>query len=163
MSHFLWDKLINLESFPFKASQLKVIQTHISYVFITDYLVYKIKKPVNFGFLDFTTLEKRKYFCEREVELNRRLSPEIYLGVVPVTEKNGKFQFEGSGKVVEYAVKMKRLPENGMMNELLKKGEITEKHIDLIVNTLVPFYKSAETGEKVNSYGSIETIFYNTN
>ena len=163
MGHFLWDKFINLESFPFKVSKLKVIQTHISYVFITDHLVYKIKKPVNFGFLDFTTLEKRKYFCEREVELNRRLSPEIYLGVVPITEKNGKFQFEGSGKVVEYAVKMKRLPEDGMMRELLKKGEITEKHIDLIVNILVPFYKSAETGEKVNSYGSIETIFYNTN
>ena len=163
MTSLFWDKLINLESFPFKTSQLKVVQTHISYIFITDDLVYKIKKPVNFGFLDFTTLEKRKYFCEREVELNRRLSPEIYLGVVPVTEKDGRFEFEGSGKVVEYAVKMKRLPENGMMKELLQKGEITEKHIDLIVNTLVPFYKSADTGERVNPYGSIETVFYNTN
>lgn len=163
MRQFFWDKLINFESFPFKISQLKVIQTHISYVFITDEFVYKIKKPVNFGFLDFTTLKKRKYFCEREVELNRRLSPEIYLGVVPVTERNGNFEFEGKGKIVEYAVKMKKLPEEGMMKELLQKGEITEKHIDLIVNILVPFYKSAETGEKVNPYGSIETIFYNTN
>lgn len=163
MKQFFWDKLITLESFPFKTSELKVIQTHISYIFITDNFVYKIKKPVNFGFLDFTTLEKRKYFCEREIELNRRLSPEIYFGVVPVTKRNEKFEFEGKDEVVEYAVKMKRLPEDGMMIKLLQKGDITEKHIDLIVNTLVPFYKSAETGEKVNYYGTIETVFYNTN
>ncbi len=163
MKEIFWDKFITLDLFPFKTSQLKIIQTHISYIFITDTLVYKIKKPVNFGFLDFTTLEKRKYFCEKEVELNKRLSPEIYLGVVPVTEKDGKFKFEGKGKVVEYAVKMKKLPEKGMMGTLLQKGEITEKHIDLIVNTLVPFYKSAYTGDKVNLYGNIETISYNIN
>lgn len=163
MEKFFWDNLITLESFPFKTSQLKVIQTHISYVFITDEIVYKIKKPVNFGFLDFTTLEKRKFFCEKEVELNKRLSPEIYLGVVPVTEKDGNFKFEGEGKIVEYAVKMKRLPDEGMMKKLLKDERIIEKHIDLIVEVLVPFYKSAKTGEEVNKYGSIETISYNTN
>jgi len=163
MKEIFWDKIITSDSFPFKVSQLRIIQTHISYVFIADNLVYKIKKPVNFGFLDFTTLEKRKYFCEREVELNRRLSPEIYLGVVPVTEEKGIYKFEGRGKVVEYAVKMKKLPEDGMMKDLLQEGKITGRHIDLIVNTLVPFYKSALTGETVNKYGSIETISYNTN
>jgi len=161
MKEIFWDKIITSNSFPFEVSQLKIIQTHISYVFIADNLVYKIKKPVNFGFLDFTTLEKRKYFCEREVELNRRLSPEIYLGVVPITEEKGIYKFEGRGKVVEYAVKMKKLPEDGMMKDLLQEGKITERHIDLIVNTLVPFYKSALTGETVNKYGSIETISYN--
>jgi len=163
MEKIFWDKLITLDSFPYKTSQLKIIQTHISYVFITDELVYKIKKPVDFGFLDFTTLEKRKYFCEKEVELNRRLSPDIYLGVVPITEKDGKFEFEGKGKIVEYAVKMKRLPEEGMMKELLQNGKVTEKHIDLIVDVLVPFYKNSQTGEEINKYGSIETISYNTN
>ncbi len=163
MKKIFWDKVITSESFPFKISYLKIVQTHISYVFITDELVYKIKKPVNFGFLDFTTLEKRQYFCEKEVELNKRLSPEIYLGVVPVTESNGKFEFEGKGKIMEYAVKMKRLPDDGMMKDLLKEGKITEKHIDLIVEVLAPFYKSAQTGEKVNKYGSLETISYNTN
>ncbi len=163
MEKIFWDKVITPESFPFKNSYLKIVQTHISYVFITDKFVYKIKKPVDFGFLDFTTLEKRKYFCKKEVELNKRLSPEIYLGVVPVTESNGKFEFEGKGKIVEYAVKMKKLPDNGMMKDLLKEGKITEKHIDLIVEVLAPFYKSAQTGEKINKYGSLETISYNTN
>jgi len=163
MKEYLWDKLINLSSFPFKIEDFKVVQTHISYVFITDFYVYKIKKPVNFGFLDFTTLEKRKYFCEREVELNRRLCPDLYLGVVPVTKSDGIYKFEGDGEIVEYAVKMKKLPENGMMSPLLEEGKITEKHIDLINNVLVPFYKKAETGERVNIYGSIETVSYNTN
>lgn len=161
MKKLFWDKLITSESFPFKVFQFKIIQTHISYIFIVNNLVYKIKKPVNFGFLDFTTLEKRKYFCEKEVELNRRLSPEIYLGVVPITKEGEIFKIEGKGRVVEYAVKMKKLPEDGMMELLLKEGKVTKKHIDMIVNTLVPFYKSARTGEEVNKYGSIEIISYN--
>ncbi len=163
MERIFWDKVITLDSFSFAISQFKVVQTHISYVFITNDIVYKIKKPINLGFLDFSTLEKRKYFCEKEVELNRRLSPEIYLGVVPVTKEREIFKFEGQGEVVEYAVKMKRLPENGMMNFLLQEGKLTEKHVDLIINTLVPFYQKAQTGEKVNIYGSKEVIFYNIN
>jgi len=163
MKEIFWNKVITLESFPFITSQFKVIQTHISYVFITDDIVYKIKKPVNLGFLDFSTLEKRKYFCEKEVELNRRLCPEIYLGVVPIIKKGETFKFENQGEIVEYAVKMRKLPENGMMSLLLQEKNFTEKHIDLIVDTLVPFYKKAQTGENVNIYGSKEIIFYNIN
>jgi len=161
MAAIQWDTVITPDSFPFPVKDLRVVQTHISHVFITDSYVYKIKKPVNFGFLDFTTLEKRKYFCEREVQLNKRLCPDLYLGVVPVNKEGEKFRFEGKGEVVEYAVKMRRLPEKGIMTELLKKGEVTERHIDLIVDVLVPFYKNAETGEKVNVYGKIETVKYN--
>lgn len=161
-SEIFWSEVISFNSFPFEIKTLKVIQTHISYVFITDRWVYKVKKPVNFGFLDFTTLEKRKYFCEKEVELNRRLCPDLYLGVVPITKEGETFKIEGRGEPVEYAVKMKKLPEEGMMGTLLKDGSVTEKHIDLIIEALVPFYKKAKTGEEVNYYGSLEVISYNT-
>lgn len=156
-----WAKELNKESFPNKPEELKVIQTHISYVFIADELVYKIKKPVNFGFLDFTTLELRRLYCEKEVELNRRLCPEVYLGVVSISLTEKGYEVENSENPVEYAVKMKKLPEQDMPG-LLKKRELTKQHIDLIVNVLVPFYKSARTGKGIDEYGSIDVISFNT-
>lgn len=157
-----WSEVLSIQSLPFETREFYILQTHISYVVITDSIVYKIKKPVNFGFLDFTTLEKRRYFCEREVELNRRLCGDLYLGVVPITREGSFYRIEGEGESVEYAVKMRRLPEEGMMKRLLEKGALTKAHLDLLVDTLVPFYKEAETGEKVNYYGSLEVITFNT-
>lgn len=157
-----WAKELKKEAFPNKPEHLEVIQTHISYVFIADDVVYKIKKPVNFGFLDFTTLELRKLYCEKEVELNRRLSPEIYLGVVPISETIEGYKVENSENIVEYAVKMKKLPVEGMMDKLIKERALTEAHIDLIVDVLVPFYKKAKTGKGIDEHGSIETITFNT-
>ena len=162
MKEIFWDKEITEGSFPFKVSSFKVVQTHISYVFITDAIVYKIKKPVNFGFLDFTTLEKRKFFCEKEVDLNKRLCPDLYIGVVPIVKIGNEFFFEKGGEIVEYAVKMKKLPEDGMMQELLKKNEIERAHIDLINERLVPFYKKARADKEVAKYGKIEVVSYNT-
>ena len=156
----LIQKLLRPEAYPHRPDKIELVQTHISFVFLAGDLVYKIKKPVNFGFLDFTTLEKRKFFCEREVILNRRLCPEIYLGVVPVVENEAAY-FEREGEPVEWAVKMKRLPEEGMMPRLIKEKRLNEGHLDLIVNKLVPFYQEAETGPAVNKYGSLETISFN--
>ncbi|GLI52685.1 bifunctional aminoglycoside phosphotransferase/ATP-binding protein [Thermodesulfovibrio yellowstonii] len=157
-----WATELKKESFPNKPENLEIIQTHISYVLIADELVYKIKKPVNFGFLDFTTLELRKHFCEKEVELNRRLCPDIYLGVVPISERQGSYELESAENIVEYAVKMRKLPVDGMMEKLIRENSLTKKHIDLIVDILVPFFKNARTGEGVNEYGSIETVSFNT-
>ncbi|HQA04024.1 MAG TPA: AAA family ATPase [Thermodesulfovibrio thiophilus] len=156
-----WAHALNINSFPDKPEKLRVEQTHISFVFI-DRFVYKIKKPVNFGFLDYTTLEKRKFFCEKEIELNSRLCPDIYLGVVPISETKYGYKVENSENPVEYAVKMKRLPEEGMMQNILNQDALTKKHIDLIVDILVSFYKSAKTGTGVNEYGSIDTVSFNT-
>ncbi|BAU22544.1 aminoglycoside phosphotransferase [Caldimicrobium thiodismutans] len=157
-----WAEVLTFSNLPFDTKTFQILQTHISYVIITDSIVYKIKKPVNFGFLDFTTLEKRKFYCEREVELNRRLCGDLYIGVVPIVKTEKGYQIEGEGEPVEYAVKMGRLPEEGMMKGLLREGLLTKAHLDLIVDTLVPFYKSAETGEKVNYFGSLEVISFNT-
>ena len=85
--------LLNPRSYPHQPRAVRLVQTHASFVFIAPPFVYKVKKPVNFGFLNFSTLEKRRHFCEREVALNRRLSPSIYLGVVPISTRNGRFVF----------------------------------------------------------------------
>ncbi len=162
VKEILWAEELKKEAFPNKPQELKILQTHISYIFIADDVVYKIKKPVNFGFLDFTTVELRKLYSEKEVELNRRLCPEIYLGVVPVSLKEDGYKVEDDSNVIEYAVKMKRLPEDGMMQKILKDKALTEKHIDLIVDLLVPFYKSAKTGKGVDEHGSVDTVYFNT-
>ncbi|OAG27124.1 bifunctional aminoglycoside phosphotransferase/ATP-binding protein [Thermodesulfatator autotrophicus] len=154
-------KLLEPEAYPHRPEKVELIQTHISYVFLAGDLVYKIKKPVDFGFLDFTTLEKRKFYCEREVTLNRRLCPDIYLGVVPVVEKGDTAYFEREGEPVEWAVKMKRMPEEGMMGRLIAQGRLRQSHLDLIVKKLVPFYQQAETGPEVNKYGTLEAISFN--
>ncbi len=122
-----------------------------------DY-VYKIKKQVNPGFLDYTTLEKRKYYCRQETILNRRLSRNIYLGVVAITLKEGRYYLEGPGKVIEYAVKMRQLPENNSMLSLLRRGKINRKAIEQLAQTLTGFYGRAATDATMNSFGSWETI-----
>jgi uncharacterized protein len=86
--------LLNPNSYPHRPCGVRLVQTHSSFVFVVPPFVYKVKKPVNFGFLNFSTLEKRRHFCEREVTLNRRLSPKMYLGVVPISTRNGRFTFD---------------------------------------------------------------------
>ena len=102
--------LLEPAAYPYPVGKVELVQTHISYVFLAGDFVYKVKKPVDFGFLDFTTLAKRRYYCRQEVILNRRLCPEAYLEVVPVAWQDGRLRLEGRGKAVEYAVKMRRLP-----------------------------------------------------
>ena len=96
--------LRNPASYPHRPSEVREVHTHASLVFLVPPFVYKIKKPVDFGFLDFSTLEKRRHFCQREVELNSRLAPGVYQGVVPVTREKNRFGFGGSGRSVDYAV-----------------------------------------------------------
>src|SRR5262245_55324395 len=102
-------------AYPYPVDAVEVRQTHISAVFLAGSHAYKVKKPVNLGFLDFSTLEKRRHFCEREVRLNRRLAPEVYLGVVPVVRAETGVQFEGEDEVIEWAVKMQRLPDKATL------------------------------------------------
>ena len=113
----LLQALMDPGAYPQGTSPVDMIETHISFIFFAGDYVYKVKKPVDYGFLDFTTLEKRRYFCQREVELNRRICPEVYLGVEEIREEDGRYTVGGTGRTVEYAVKMLRLsPENSMGN-----------------------------------------------
>ncbi len=139
-------------------SKIEHKQTHISHVFLTDEHAYKVKKSVDFGFLDFTSLEKRKFYCDEEIRLNSRLSPDIYLGVVPITENGVGFL----GEALEYAVKMKRLPEEKIMSNLIEKNQVGYSDVKAMALLLAKFYKSAARNEEIDSYATAEAMKKNT-
>jgi aminoglycoside phosphotransferase family enzyme len=158
----LQNLLLNPEIYPDHPRTIQLIETHISLLFLTGNYVYKVKKPVDFGFLDFTSLEKRKFFCEQEVKLNRRLSPDIYLGVVSITKEGERVLLEGKGELVEYAVKMKQIPEEFLMDKLLEKKKVTPKMIEAVSEKLVNFYFAAETNDRIKSFAKPERIKQDT-
>ncbi|MFH1101419.1 MAG: AAA family ATPase [Methanobacteriota archaeon] len=142
-------------------SKVRVIQTHISFVALTGSYAYKVKKPVNFGFLDFSTLEKRKYFCEEELRLNRRLCPDVYLDVLPVTSEDDTLRLNGKGTVVDYALKMNEFPQENIMTNLLQKGRITEETIEHICSILVDFYAKEKRSPEIDEYGKLAAVKQN--
>ena len=133
-------------------------QTHISLLFFAGERVYKVKKPVDLGFLDFTSLERRRHFCEEEVRLNRRLAPQVYLGVVPITEAPTGLVVDGEGEILEWAVEMVRLPEHRMLASLLEEGVIDNGQMNAMAALLQRFHAAAPTGAGVDEYGSPESI-----
>ncbi len=119
-----------------------MIETHISWVFICDQFVYKIKKTIQYSFLDFSSLEKRKYFCHREIELNNRLTDEIYLDVQPVRTISGRYFIGGTnGEVVDYAVRMKKMDPLKRMDMLLMNNKVTGEHIKNLAERIAIFHK----------------------
>ncbi len=120
----LVQSLLRPEAYPHRPRRVRLVETHISYVFLAGPYAYKVKKPVDFGFLDYSTLEKRRYFCEEEVRLNRELCPDTHLGVVPITRTADGFAVGGDGEAVEYAVLMRRLPEARMLDRLVRRGRV---------------------------------------
>jgi len=155
--------LSNPLALPDKTRGVSIIQTHISIVFVADDFVYKVKKPVNFGFLDFSTLEKRKYYCQQEVLLNRRLSKDLYLGVVPIHYDGRRHRLgPDGGDVVEYAVKMKKIPEQRLMDHVFQRGELDEESLRDIASVLATFHSHAETSPRIQEYGRPERFKINT-
>ncbi len=145
------------EAYDEEVGQIELKQTHISYVFLTRNFVYKIKKAVDFGFLDFSTLEKRRFFCEKELDLNRRLCGDMYLEVVPIT-KSEVVKINGEGTPVEYAVKMKRIPEEKIMTRLLEEGKVDQKLVDRMARIIAEFHKKAEASKSIGEFGSLPMI-----
>ncbi|MDX2039090.1 MAG: AAA family ATPase [Isosphaeraceae bacterium] len=128
---------------PGRVEAVEIRQTHASVVFLAGDHVYKIKKPVDFGFLNYSTLERRGDLCRREVEANARLAPGVYLGVVPATLEGDSLRFEGSGEVVEYAVKMRRLPDSAHLRARIEAGEEISPLLDQLAARLVDYYATA--------------------
>ena len=151
------EALLKSRAYPEETEKIELVQTHISFVFLTKNFVYKVKKAVNFGFLDFSTLEKRRFFCQKELELNRRLCPEVYLEVVPIN-KSTSIKIEGSGETVEYALKMKRLPQEKIMTALLQKRKVDDKTIDKLAKIIAQFHSKAQTNTEINVYGSLKIV-----
>ncbi|RUM40307.1 MAG: hypothetical protein DSY80_10465, partial [Desulfocapsa sp.] len=149
------------ENYPHPADAVSLVQTHISFVLLAGDSVYKWKKPVDFGFLNFSTLEKRKYFCEQELELNRRLCPDLYEEVVTLNVDGDSFCLNGTGEVVEYGIKMSRMPEEKMMGRMMAAGQVTKQHIDAIIEKLVPFYESAAGDDAIAEFGLAKSVAVN--
>lgn len=120
-----------------------VRETHMSWVFLAGERVYKLKKPVRFPYLDFSSIARRERACRAELALNRRLAPDVYLDVLPLTEADGKFGIGGAGKPADWLVCMKRLDERFMLEHLIGAGGVTYSHLDRLVATLRRFYRSA--------------------
>lgn len=148
-------------AYPRQVVDVQVRQTHISVVFLVGDHVYKLKKPVKLDFLDFSTIELRKHYCDEEVRLNRRLAPDVYLGVVPVVFARGSARFEASGKPIDWAVKMRRLPESASLECRLEQGEIDEAHIKALADRLAQFHADADTSTHIAASGRFEVVARN--
>jgi aminoglycoside phosphotransferase family enzyme len=146
------------QAYPHEPRKVELVQTQMSFVFLTGEYAYKIKKPVNLGYLDYTSLDKRHFFCLQELDLNRRLCADAYLGVVSITEENGRFRIEGQGEIIEYAVKMKQLPQERMMDSLLTWGQVTKEMVANVAEKLVGFHQKAETNPEIATFGRLEIV-----
>ena len=144
-------KLIGSRNFSRTANPIELIETHISWVIICDDLVYKIKKPIYYSFLDFSTLKKRKFYCEREIELNKRLTTGIYIDVQPVKYKADIFIGEGEGKIIDYAVKMHRVDREKQMDKLLLRDKVSVTDIKNLAEKISSFHKQAKIIENDDS------------
>ncbi|WP_228024679.1 hypothetical protein [cf. Phormidesmis sp. LEGE 11477] len=144
------------------ADPIRLMQTHISYVLLTGDYVYKLKKPLNFGFLDYSTLEKRQYFCEEELRLNQRGAGSLYLDVVTITgtADNAEINAEinGDGEPVEYAVKMRQFPQSALLSEQFAKGLLDEEKVRSLAQTIAEFHSKTATSEHIRTYGKPEAI-----
>ncbi len=154
--------MLTPEAYPESPEKIELMQTQMSFIFLAGEYVYKVKKPVDLGYLDYTTLENRLFFCQKEVELNRRLCPDTYLGVLPITQSGKHISIGGKGKIIEYAVKMRYLPQERMMDVLLDKGMVTTEMVEKVGYKMAEFHHKAKTDENISSFGSIKAIRVNT-
>ncbi len=154
--------LLDPKAYPDASQGVEMLQTQMSFVFLTGDYVYKVKKPVNLGYLDYTTLDKRHFYCQREVELNQRLCPDVYLGVVPITRNRGALLLAGQGEVIEYAVKMRRLPQEAMLNVLLVNNRVSVEMVARVAQKLAEFHQKAESNATISAFGDLDAITENT-
>lgn len=139
------NKLVSDGIFPDDSGKRELIETHISWVIVCNQFVYKIKKPVHYSFLDFSTLKMRWHFCKREIELNKRLAEGIYLDVQPIYENQGNFVVGGKkGILTDYAVRMKKLDPEKQMDQLLIKNHVTKSDIKNLAEKIASFHQRTE-------------------
>src|SRR5581483_11413097 len=140
----LADDLLRPDAYPPpRPARVERVTTHISWVFLTERDVFKVKRPVDYGFVDYSTLERRRHFCEEEVRLNRRLAPDVYLGVVPVRAGPDGATLTGDGPVVDYAVHMRRLPDAASAEARVRACTLGHEDLWRLAGTLARFYAGA--------------------
>ena len=144
--------------YPHPVDRVELVETHISWVFLAGERVYKVKKPVDLGFLDFRTLRQRRHFSREEVRLNRRLAPDTYLGVIELKGSRPHIRIGGVGPTIEVAVEMRRLPAERMLDRLVAGARAEPAHVRAVAATVARFHGEAETGGRIDQMGSVETI-----
>jgi len=154
----LIEALTNPAAFDHAVEHIDIIETHISWVVLTGQYAYKIKKPVNLGFLDFSTLARRRHFCEEELRLNRRLAPQIYLDVVAITQHGVGLRIGGTDEAIEYAVKMRQFDPARQLDRLLAQTTLTRGHVVEAALTLAHFHQQIATAPPGSAFGEPETV-----
>jgi aminoglycoside phosphotransferase family enzyme/predicted kinase len=157
----LIDALSRPAAYPHPAADVQVRHTHISVVFLAGPYAYKVKKPVQLGFVDFSTPERRRHFCEAEVRLNRRLAPAVYHGVVPITRDGQAVRVGGRGEVIEWAVQMERLPEEATLQQRLLRGEVTPAVAEVLARRVAAFHAALPAGADAHGFGGFEAVARN--
>ena len=140
------------------AEPIQLLQTHISYVFLTGEFAYKVKKPMDFGFLNFTTLEKRQFYIQEELRLNQRGAAELYLAVLPITQNERGYQLGGDGEVVEYALKMRQFPQETLLPQLFERGELSPELVVQLAKEIADFHGRLPTNDRILSFGSVAGV-----
>jgi len=158
VSQALIAALQNPALYPHPVEGFKVIETHISWVILTGSYAYKMKKPVNFGFLDFTDLADRKHFCEQELRLNQRMAPDLYLRVLPITGSADAPVIDGDGEPIEYLLQMREFPQTQLMAEVQARGELTDAHIDALAEQIAQFHLNVAQVPSGHPLNSAEAI-----
>ena len=155
----LINQLQNPNSYPHTIqTPIKVIQTHISAIFLTGDYAYKIKKPIDFGFLDYSNLEKRQHFLNQELIMNQAIAPDIYLEVLPITIQNEKVKIGGKGEIIDYVLKMNQFPQDSLFINLFQAGKLDKHHLEDLGKIVAAFHKNTKINDYIRSFGDIEVI-----
>lgn len=150
--------LLKPEAYAHATAELRLLETHISWVILTGAYAYKIKKPVDLGFLDFSTLERRHFFCEEELRLNRRTAPDLYLDVVPITGSPGRPLVDRTGEAFDYAVRMKQFDADALFSQRALRGQLTPPCIDALATRLASFHRAAPRAASDSPWGSYGAV-----
>lgn len=158
MSQSLIEALQNPALYPHPVEGFEVIETHISWVLLTGDYAYKLKKPVNFGFLDFSSIEARRHFCREELRLNQRTAPDIYLEVLPVTGSLDAPQLGGDGPLLDHVLKMRQFPQSGLLSNVLARRELSTAHIDALAREIADLHAEAKRVPVEHVLGSAAAV-----
>ncbi len=155
----LIEQMLNPSFFPHPVTEpIRLIQTHISYILLTGEYAYKIKKPVNFGFLNFTQLEQRHHFCNEELHLNQRGAPKLYLEVLPICQQADGYQLGGDGIAVEYTIKMRQFPDEALLSNVFERGGLTPELVQTLAGVVAKYHAGAKTNDYIRSFGEVAQV-----
>ncbi|MDM8545256.1 AAA family ATPase [Candidatus Venteria ishoeyi] len=156
---FIQYLLTHPHAYPHQTKQIELVETHISWVLLAGAFAYKIKKPVNFGFLDYTHLAQRKFYCEEELRLNRRLAPDLYLALIALTGSTKAPRLNGTGVAFEYAVKMLRFPQENQLDRLLSRQQLSSQRIDELAQIMARFHQQLPPAAQDTAWGEPSAIY----